>query len=93
MTTLKVREVLASLGRKGFQTKMGSHIFLVLWVNGKKTSIRTMVSHGSREVGDWEISKMAKQTKLKTPQFVNLVTCPMSPEQYLEHLKERGFEF
>ncbi len=93
MTSLKVKEVLSNLGRKGFQTKMGSHIFLILWVNGKKTSIRTMISHGARELGDWEISKMAKQTKLKGLQFFELATCPMFLEQYLALLTEKGFDF
>ncbi len=93
MPTLKVREVLGNLGRKGFQLKTGSHLFLILWVNGKKTSIRTMISHGARDLDNWEISQMAKQTKLKSGEFVELATCPMSQEKYLEVLREKGFDF
>lgn len=90
MTTLKSRDVTTGLKRKGFEERKGSHLFFILYVDGKKTCIQTMVSHGMREIGDSLISKMARQTKLNSKGFVDLVTCPLSREAYIAELRKQG---
>jgi predicted RNA binding protein YcfA (HicA-like mRNA interferase family) len=64
LPTLKARKVISSLEKKGFVKAEGDHTFLIFYVNGKKTSIHTKVSHGSNEINDYLINKMSIQIKL-----------------------------
>jgi hypothetical protein len=93
MTTLKVREVLNGLESKGFLASEGDHTFLIFYVGGKKTSIRTKVSHGSKEINDYLIKRMSIQVKLEKKKFIDLVNCPFSVEDYLNELKAQGYCF
>lgn len=93
MTTLKVREVLRGLEKKGFLRSEGDHTFLIFYVNGKKTSIHTKVSHGSDEVDDHLINRMSIQVRLEKKKFVEMVNCPFSSEDYLKELKTQGYCF
>jgi len=93
MTTLKVKEVLGGLEKKGFLRYENDHTFLILHVNGKKTSIHTKVSHGSNEINDYLINKMSIQVKLEKKKFIELVSCPFSAEDYLNELKVQGYYF
>jgi hypothetical protein len=93
MVTFKAREVLNGLERKGFQKSERDHTFLILFVNGKKTSIYTKVSHGSNEIDDYLIHKMSLQVRLDKKQFIDLINCPFTYEEYLEELKIRGYSF
>lgn len=90
MTSIKKNKVLAGLKRKGFCQAKGDHKYLVLQVDGKKTSIRTKISHGSREIGDYLIHLMSLQTKLEKKQFLDLVNCPLSSRGYLRELQKKG---
>ena len=93
MATLKPKDVLSGLEKKGFVQTEGNHTFLIFYVNGKKTSIHTKVSHGSNEINDYLINKMSIQIKLEKKKFLDLVTCPLSLERYLEELKSQGYCF
>jgi predicted RNA binding protein YcfA (HicA-like mRNA interferase family) len=93
MVTLKSRDVINSLEKKGFLRREGSHTFLILQVNGKKTSIHTMVSHGSKDIDDHLINKMSMQVKLEKNKFIDLATCPLSTDDYLKALKDQGYCF
>lgn len=93
MTTLKVTDVINGLTRKGFFQSNRDHKFLVFYHNGKKTSIFTKVSHGSREIDDYLIGKMSCQVKLDKKQFENLINCPLTLEEYLVELRKQGFHF
>lgn len=46
MATLKTRKIINSLTAKGFMPQNGDHKYLLFFVNGKKTRIKTKVSHG-----------------------------------------------
>jgi hypothetical protein len=81
--------VAANLTRKGFTPGDGDHTFYRLFVDGKNTGIHTKISHGEKEIHDGLISQMAKQTKLVKKEFLDLVDCPLSLEQYLKLLRER----
>lgn len=96
MTTLKVRTVLSGLEKKGFlesKARARDHKFLIFYVNGKKTSIYTKVSHGSNEIDDYLINQMSIQVRLEKKQFIDLVSCPFSVEDYLKELTAKGFCF
>lgn len=93
MTILKAKEVVSNLEKKGFLRVENKHTFLIFQVNGKKTSIRTMVSHGSNEIDDYLINKMSIQVKLEKKKFIDFASCPFSTEDYLNELKGLGYCF
>ena len=90
MTTLKVRDIVNGLMRKGFSLSESDHAHLIFCCNGKKTQIRTKVSHGSSEINDGLIRLMSIQVKLDKRKFMNLVNCPLTADDYLGELKAQG---
>jgi hypothetical protein len=84
----------AGLLKKGFvlEDSGKDHRYYKLHLNGKYTGIVTKVSRGSgyKSLGNDLVSMMARQVKLKTAEFCDLVQCPMSAEKYVETLRERG---
>ena len=81
------RDVMNALAQKGFRKRETDHTFFHLWVSGKKTPIYTKVSHGEREIGDRLLGIMARQLKLTAKQFRELVECPLTAEQLVQHLR------
>ena len=79
-------KVLRSLKRKGFtRDNRTKHIFFIYHdKEGKKPGISTFVSRGSdyKSLGDNLVGTMAEQRCLTTAQFVDLVNCPMSQDEY-----------
>ena len=90
MKPRKTRDIENNLKRKGFRAINRNHIFYVLYVNGKKTSIRTKISHGSKEYPGSLLIQMAKQLHLKRDEFNNLIDCPLTQEELIEILIKRG---
>lgn len=91
MTVIKTREIRANLLSKGFQIEESHHEFLWFYFNGKRTHIKTRLSHGKDEYGPKLISLMKKQVKLNSKKEVeDLLKCPMSEEKYIEILMENG---
>lgn len=90
MATMKTADIIKSLGIKGFEQQTTHHEIFWFKHNGKKTSIRTRVSHGEREIGDNLIGMMAKQVKLKKSEFEDLIACPLSKEEYEKILIAKG---
>jgi len=90
---LKVRDVVSSLEAKGFERSEGDHSFFVYYsTQGKKSTVRTKVSHGSgnKDISDGLVGMMARQCKLSVKEFRNLVDCPLSRDQYEEILMTKG---
>jgi hypothetical protein len=86
-------KVLASLTSKGFAKATGDHVMLVFHtVDGRKTSVRTKVSHTPkmRDIPDNLVSQMARQCKLSKEEFLGVVDCPVSRAALEEILRERG---
>lgn len=91
MAVLKTNQIDASLQKKGFiKEKNRDHIYYFLYLNGKKTSIRTKTSHSAKEINDTLIKIMSQQVKLTREQFMDLINCPLSKEAYEEILIESG---
>lgn len=90
---LERAKVQSNLPKKGFVERDDrKHIFYHFHHGGKKTHIRTHVSHGSKykTLGDDLVSKMAKQCKVTTKNFRGLAECTVSHEDYIKLLTESG---
>lgn len=90
MKPRKAKEMLSALQRKGFVPASGDHAFLFLHVGGKKTSVRTMVSHGRGEYGDGLLKQVARQLWLSNAELDQLLDCPLTTEKYVDLLVENG---
>src|SRR5205807_6554339 len=90
VSTRPTREIKQALLDKGFEEQSTHHEMYWLRVRGKRTSIRTRISHGKREYGDSLLAQMARQLKLQRDEFEDLVDCPLTAEGYIALLVERG---
>lgn len=93
---IKTRKIASALTRKGFVEQGGrkrkKHIFYFLYVDGKKTSIRTKLSHGINEYNDTLLSLMRKQLKFdKKEELEDFIDCTkMNFEEYLSMLSDKS---
>ncbi len=89
---LKTRKVDTALQRKGFvKDNEGHHVYYYFYIEGKKTKIKTKISHGVSEISENLISLMSRQVKLKKKQFVDLVECPLTQQKYQRLLIENKY--
>ena len=82
----KTAKVEQSLKKKGFQLQPADHRYLVLYYRGKRTKIRTKVSHNGQDINDFLINQMSKQVHLCKEDFIDLINCPLSQEEYLQKM-------
>jgi hypothetical protein len=78
---------------KGFNRNTDSHhiSFVYETADGKRTSVRTRISHGrDRVLSDTLMGMMARQCKLTRQQFNDLVDCPMDRSKYEAFLRDSG---
>jgi hypothetical protein len=82
-----------NLKKKGFVdsiSRSDDHKYLEYCIAGKMIAY-TKVSHGSgKDLDDYLVRQMASQCKLTKQQFCDLANCPLSAEEYLKILKEKG---
>lgn len=92
MSVLNVAEIKQSLQKKGFKLDPNrkKHIYYFFYYNGEKTALNTHVSHGHNDINDHLISMMAKETKLDKPDFVKLIDCHLSEQEYIKKQIENG---
>lgn len=93
MPSLKKDMVVRNLTRKGFSQDERDHLYLTyVTTAGKKTAIRTKVSHGSRsDITTSLVSAMARQCRLTTQQFKELAECKLTQYQYERILVASGY--
>jgi len=93
MPSLKKDMVVRNLTKKGFVQDERDHLYLsYVTTGGKKTAIRTKVSHGSKsDITSGLVSAMARQCQITTPQFKDFAECRLSQEQYENILKASGY--
>lgn len=85
--TRKQRDVERALIKKGFQrTESHHHFFIYHSCEGKKTTVKTKTSHGSQELSNHLLQQMARQVCLSKNDFLNLIDCPMSRNQFEQRL-------
>lgn len=82
MKPRKNKEIAKILEKKGFKKIEGDHSFYFFFVEGKKTSVRTKISHGRVEYGRELLSQMAKQLNLTNSELQLLFDCPLTQEKY-----------
>ena len=88
-SALSQDEIEAGLERKGFLRSNRDHRYFILYVDGKKEGT-TFLSHGkNKDVGASLLNAMAKELGLNKKDFVDLIRCPLSTENYLAIKKER----
>lgn len=93
MGPISRKKIRSSLLKKGFKEEMGPHVFYFLYVKGKKSSVRTMLSHGSgyKDYSADLLRKMKAQLCLDTNrQLTDFIKCPMTEDEYLEILRVKG---
>jgi hypothetical protein len=91
VTVLKARKIEAALLEKGFRADDTHHRYFWLFIAGKRTSIRTFLSHGGTlDYGDDLLAKMKRQLKLSKAQLLDLVECRLTGEMYVEFLLKSG---
>lgn len=90
MKTCKARDIEAALLKKGFRVKESHHKLFYLIKDGKITGVHTFLSHGLKEYPTDLLAKMRAQLHLSGKEFDDLIHCPLSGEDYLVLLRERG---
>ena len=90
MKTCKARDIEVALKKKGFAQKDTHHRMFYLCVNGRITGVHTFMSHGQKDSSADLLAKMKNQLHLSGKEFADLIQCPLTREQYLRLLVERG---
>lgn len=92
MTVFKDKKVRKSLEKKGFKQEPSSHhnYYYLYDQDGKRTKINTHTSRNEQEIGNFLIGQMSKQLKLSKEDFIDLINCPLSYEEYIAKLKEKN---
>lgn len=87
----KQSEVEKSLTAKGFRPRDGDHNYFNYYSRaGKKTAVFTKTSHGTREIDDNLLGRMARQCKLSRADFDRLIDCPLDRDAYEARLIAQG---
>lgn len=87
------RQVESSLSAKGFIIANTDHTcFIYHTKDGLKSRIKTKTSFGARpkQIAGDLLGKMARQCQLNKKQFLNLIDCPLSQEDYEKILIENN---
>ena len=94
MRARKVKDIAAPLLKKGFIVKTkGHHAQYYLHVGGKKTHIKTYLSHGtgSNEYGTQLMKAVKKQLCFRDDRDAErFLDCPMDGEEYVALLRKQG---
>ena len=89
VAVLSQDEVEAGLRRKGFKRSNTDHRYYILYVNEKREAA-TFLSHGkNQDIGAPLLGAMAKELGITAGEFIDLVKCPLSTEEYLAKKMDR----
>lgn len=89
--TQDTSEIEYALTHKGFSRENARH-HVMYWfrLDGRKTSVRTRMSHGASEIGDNLISRMAREMRISRADFLRFVECEMSGTDYETKMISEG---
>ncbi len=73
----------------GFERRMGRHQIYVLTIGGQQV-VRTLISHGAREIGDGLMAAMARQMGITLSQLKRIVAGKLDRDAYYRLLEEQG---
>lgn len=85
---MKKREIEKIFNKLDLEVRTTGHNYGWLLVDGKKI-LRVHYSHG-RDVPDNIANKIRGQLKLSTKDFKNLIKCPLTYQDYIAILKQKG---
>ncbi len=92
--TFRSEEIAQALLTKGFREEQGRHRKFIFYHQGKRTNIRTMLSHGSKDIGRDLLSAIKRQLQFDTlEQLQDFINCPMEYDDYVSHLQSKGVQF
>lgn len=84
----QARAVAKSLQEKGMQPHPSHHWMYRRKVDGVMMLV-TRISHGSHEIGRENAHKMANQCALMLDEFVRLIDCTLTKDEWEELIRER----
>jgi hypothetical protein len=87
---VRTRDIKTALLKKGFVKYNSHHEMYGLAVDGRKSGIRTRISHGERKADRWLQRQMATQLKLSASEFAGFVECGLTRETYISLMSKRG---
>lgn len=91
MAELHLSEFNRALVSKGFDRSEGKHHTMFhLMAYGKRTSVRTRLSHGERRVDDWLQSQSARELHLSKRELWRFIKCEISEREYIDRMIEGG---
>jgi len=91
MAELPVWKLTSAFTRKGFEEEQTHHRMFYFMVQGKRTSIRTRLSHGEKRVDDWLLSQIARQVHLSRKCLREFIDCDITQEAYLRMMIDGGY--
>lgn len=86
---LDSKKVCKSLIKKGFVEEQGDHRYFNLIHEGKQI-LHTKVSHNNQDINEYLIAQMKRQCHLEKKDFLDLINCPLTHDNYIKKLKEKG---
>lgn len=85
----KTKDIKASLTNKGFVPEQRDHSFFFLYVEDRKSSIRTKISHSIKEYSTNLLSLVARQLHLSNKQLESFLDCPLGYDEYVSILQKK----
>ena len=87
MASYKTSEFEKALETKGYKRDNTHHQMFWYYLDGKKSSVHTRMSHNEREFDDGLFGQRRKQLGLTTKQqLIDFIECPLTADQYRQHL-------
>lgn len=86
---MKIREIEKIFRKLNLKVRSTGHNYGWLIVNNKKI-LRVHYSHGKGDVPPVIVNKIRGQLKLSQKDFVELINCPLTYEDYINILKQKG---
>jgi molybdopterin-guanine dinucleotide biosynthesis protein A len=91
MAEIHVSRFNGALVSKGFDRSEGKHHTMFhLTASGKRTSIRTRLSHGQRKVDDWLQSQIARELHMSKRDLLRFINCEIGKQEYIGMMIEDG---
>ena len=90
MKSGKTRDIAAALLKKGFEERLTHHKIFYTRIDGKISGVHTFLSHGIKEYNADLLTKVRAQLHLSGKELDDLIHCPLSEENYVKLLIERG---
>jgi len=92
MSVLDPKKIYMNLKKKGFidsTAKSIDHKRLEFYYN-EKFVLSTKLSHGKKDIENYLIKQMSFQCKLDKNDFIDLAKCPLSKDDFIQILDQKG---